>query len=140
LPRFGHQRQCGGFLRTDIAPTLMECDRVLYLGDFDHAGNQIEANTRSVLEREVGELQWERLALTREQVHEYHLPTLTKHDRRYKDGRPHEAVETEALSQTVLMDILRTRLEELLPEQLERVLERERRERDAVTAELGGNP
>ena len=34
--------------------------------------------------------------------------------RRYSDGRPHEAVETEALRQTVLVDILRTRLDELL--------------------------
>ena len=35
-------------------------------------------------------------------------------DRRYSDRRPHEAVETEALRQTVLVDILRTRLDELL--------------------------
>jgi hypothetical protein len=33
-----------------------------------------------------------------------------------KDGRPHEAVETEAISQRVLLDILRAGLEQLLPE------------------------
>src|SRR5215510_1555533 len=63
--------QCGGFLRTDIAPALQPDDRVIYLGDLDLAGNQIEANTRRVLEREIGgELLWERLALTQEQVRE----------------------------------------------------------------------
>jgi hypothetical protein len=31
---------------------------VLYLGDYDLAGNQIEANTRRILEREVGPLNW----------------------------------------------------------------------------------
>jgi hypothetical protein len=41
--------QCGGFLRTNIAPTLQPGDRVVYLGDLDLAGNQIEDNTRRVL-------------------------------------------------------------------------------------------
>jgi hypothetical protein len=107
--------QCGGFLRTDIAPRLQPGDTVLYLGDLDLSGDQIEANTRRVLEQAVGgPLQWERLALTREQVREHDLPTITKRDRRYTDGRPHEAVETEALRQTVLTAILRDRLDELL--------------------------
>ena len=38
--------QCGGFLRTNIAPRLEPGDRVIYLGDLDLAGNQIESNTR----------------------------------------------------------------------------------------------
>lgn len=118
--------QVGGFLRTDIAPTLQADDRVLYLGDLDLAGDQIEANTRRVLERG-GTLRWERLALTERQVADYSLPTIEKRDRRYKDGHPHEAVETEALSQTVLVDILRRRLDALLPEPLSRVQERAER-------------
>jgi hypothetical protein len=35
--------------------------------------------------------------------------------RRYKDRRPHEAVETEALRQTVLQDILPAHFDALLP-------------------------
>jgi hypothetical protein len=129
--------QCGGHLRTVIAPTLRPGDRVIYLGDHDLSGNQIEANTRRVLEREIGgELLWERLALTAEQVREYDLPKIIKHDHRYKDGRPHEAVETEAISQRVLIDILRTRLEQLLPEPLDRVQERERPQRQRIAALL----
>jgi hypothetical protein len=60
--------QCGGFLRTEIAPLLQPGDRVLYFGDWDLSGNQIETNTRRVLEREIGGvLRWERVALTEEQ-------------------------------------------------------------------------
>jgi hypothetical protein len=129
--------QCGGHLRTEIAPCLKPGDRVIYLGDLDLSGGQIEANTRRVLERVIrGPLQWERLALTAAQVREHDLPIIIKHDHRYSDGRPHEAVETEALRQTVLMDILRARLDELLPEPLERVLVREERQRARIRAAL----
>jgi hypothetical protein len=126
--------QVGGFLRTDIAPVLWPGDHVIYLGDLDLSGGQIEDNTRRVLERE--SLRWERLALTHEQVTAYNLPVIVKHDRRYKDGRPHEAVETEAISQRVLIDLLRARLDELLPEPLSRVPEREQRQRQRVAALL----
>jgi hypothetical protein len=133
--------QCGGFLRTQVAPMLRPGHRVMYLGDLDLAGNQIEDNTRRVLEREVGSaLRWERLALTPEQVREYDLPVIIKHDRRYKDGRPHEAVETEAISQRVLIDILRRRLDALLPEPLSRVLAREERQRRRLATLLRSTP
>jgi hypothetical protein len=125
--------QCGGFLRTNIAPALEPGDRVIYLGDLDLAGDHIEANTRRVLEQEIGgPLDWERLALTHEQVEQYNLPVIVKHDRRYLDGHPHEAVETEAISQRVLIDILRARLDALLPEPLSRVHEREARQRRQI--------
>jgi hypothetical protein len=65
--------QCGGFLRTDVGPVLGPDDRVIYLGDLDLAGGQIEDNTRRVLEQEAGgDLQWERLALTRQQAAGFH--------------------------------------------------------------------
>jgi hypothetical protein len=71
--------QVGGFLHTDIIPMLKPIRRVLYLGDFDLAGGDIETNTRSVLERQAGELRWERLALTQAQVEHYNLPVIIKH-------------------------------------------------------------
>ena len=108
--------QVGGFLHADVAPKLRRGARVLYLGDYDLSGGQIEDNTRRALEREVGSLTWERVALSEQQVADYELPVITKKDRRYKDGRPHEAVETEAISQCVLIEILRARLAHLLPE------------------------
>jgi hypothetical protein len=101
--------QCGGFLHTDIVPILESWQRVLYLGDLDLCGNDIEDNTHTVLEQEAGELQWERLALTEEQAERYSLPRIIKTDRRSKDGRGmHEAVETEALSQRLILDIVRS--------------------------------
>jgi hypothetical protein len=129
--------QCGGFLRTTIAPKLRPDDRVLYLGDLDNAGGQIEANTRRVLKQEIdGPLQWERLAITKAQVTRHRLPSILKHDRRYKDGHPHEAVETEALSQIVLVRMSRRRLDELLPEPLSRVQARADRQRRRIAAAL----
>jgi hypothetical protein len=134
--------QCGGFLHTEIAPMLDEAflnteklPRVLYLGDFDLCGNQIESNTRKVLEQEIGvsfEKNWERVALTARQVEQHNLRRFIKHDRRYKDERPHEAVETEALSQRLVIELLETKLVSLLPEPLERVHEREKRQQRAV--------
>jgi hypothetical protein len=129
--------QCGGFLRTDIAPMLRPNDQVLYFGDLDLSGGQIEENTRRVLEQVIsGLLQWERVALTEQQVRDHNLPRITKRDRRYADSRPHEAVETEALRQTVLMNILRNQLDELIPEPLPRVQEREARQRRHIKRKL----
>jgi hypothetical protein len=114
-------------LRRSYAPAT------LYLGDLDLSGGHIEANTRRVLERIIGgPLQWERVALTPEQVEEYDLPVIIKSDRRYSDGHPHETVETEALRQTALVDILRARLDALLLEPLSRVQECAERQRRAV--------
>jgi hypothetical protein len=101
---------------------------VLYLGDFDLAGGDIEDNTRRVLER-YHALDWERLALTAEQVRDHRLTPIIKSDKRFKTGGAHEAVETEALSQRVIVDIVRDRLDALLPEPLAAVAIREDRER-----------
>jgi hypothetical protein len=128
--------QCGGFLRTGLAPVLSAGQRVLYLGDFDWQGAQIEANTRRVLEDLCGPLAWERLAITEEQVDAHDLPRIAKPDRRYKPPRWHDAVETEALGQSFIVALVRARLEALLPEPLEDVQERERRQRATVRALL----
>jgi hypothetical protein len=61
---------------------------------------------------------------------------LKKRDRRYKDGRPHEGGETEAIKQTVLIETLRAWLEARLPEPLARVQARERRRRTRLAALL----
>jgi hypothetical protein len=122
--------QVGGFLHTRVAPVLRERDRIGYLGDYDLAGGDIEANTRRVLEHLVGDLDWQRLALTREQVEAHNLPRIIKTDKRFKNGGGvHEAVETEALSQTLIVNIVRDWLNELLPQPLDAVLVRERRQR-----------
>jgi hypothetical protein len=127
--------QVGGFLHVDVAPLLADGDRVLYLGDLDLAGAQIEQNTRAVLS-DYADLEWERLALLPEQVERYDLPAIVKKDRRYRDGRPHEAVETEALSQRVIVGLVRDALDTLLPEPLQDVRVREQAQREAEIDKL----
>ena len=110
---------------------------VFYVGDWDLAGGQIEANTRTVLEREIGgKLNWKRIALTEEQVDRYRLRkwVITKTDRRYKDESrgTHQAVEAEALGQKRIIRIVRDQLNALLPEPLADVLEREARQRTTM--------
>jgi hypothetical protein len=131
--------QVGGFLYTDVVPELSPDDVVLYIGDHDWQGHQIEANTRRVLEREVGDLDWQRIALTEEQVEQYDLGRLriSKPDKRYKPVRYHAAIETEALSQNVIVEIVRAALEARLPEPLADVQERAKAERAEVLAALG---
>jgi hypothetical protein len=55
---------------------------------------------------------------------------------RYNDGHPHEAVETEALSQTIIVEIVRNRLNQLLPEPLNRVQVRAQRQRAVIQRAL----
>jgi hypothetical protein len=59
---------------TTVGPALSPGQTVLYLGDLDFRGAHIESNTRTVLEEIVGaSLEWERVAITQEQVEEYRL-------------------------------------------------------------------
>lgn len=122
--------QVGGFLRTDVASVLEDNDRdVLYLGDLepDGPGEQIERNTRHVLERIVGrEIAWERVAITEAQVAERGIEPVEKLDRRYKPARPYEGWETEALGQGTVERLVREALDALLPVPLDDVRERER--------------
>ncbi len=129
--------QAGGFLHTEIAPLVAETGarQVLYLGDLDLSGGHIEANTRKVLS-EYGLLSWEKVAITSEQVRAHNFPTVEKYDHRFKPARPFEAVETEALGQARIVRLLTARLEELAPEPLEEVLEREERQRVLVRERL----
>jgi hypothetical protein len=118
--------QTNGFLRNDVASKLIDGQRVLYLGDYDFSGGHIEANTRRILES-YHKLNWERLALTADQVGDYSLTVIQKYDAR--DKRAQDSVETEALSQQVIVQIVRDRLSALLPESLEAVHVREEAER-----------
>jgi hypothetical protein len=130
--------QCGGFLRTDIAPLLTGGRAVLYLGDYDHQGGQIEANTRRVLEGLAGAASWRRVTITREQIDERGLTPISKSDDRYRPLRWHDAWETEALGQGTVIALMRTALDDLLPEPLDRVRVREREQRAALASRLTG--
>ena len=137
--------QCRGFLETEVARLLSDAfTRVLYLGDADDAGDDIEENTRRVLERATDRAfdadTWARLAITDDQAQELRrrgVPPIHKTDRRYRDGNPHEAFECEALGQREIERIVRDRLDALLPEPIEDIVQRERQQRAAVRRLLG---
>jgi hypothetical protein len=128
--------QVGGFLHTNVVPWLRRNERrVLYVGDLDLAGVDIEGNTRAVLDREAGPREWIRVALTEAQAQ--NLPTVTKIDRRFRTPRKHEAVEVEALGQGVVTAIIRAALDALLPEPLDRVQVREEEQKEQERRRLG---
>jgi hypothetical protein len=138
--------QAGGFLRTELVPVLTGNDRpVLYLGDWDHQGHQIEANTKRVLERETGRpVDWSRIAITESQIAAGNngrgLEPIQKPDNRYKPARWFDAWEAEALGQGAIQRLVRDALHAILPEPLADVRERERQERvrlEAILASLG---
>jgi hypothetical protein len=131
--------QVGGFLHTNVVPLLTGNERaVLYVGDLDLAGADIEGNTRRVLVREAGEHEWMRVALTAEQVAQHELPIIEKTDKRFRPVRVHAAVEVEALGQGAVTGIIRDALDSLLPEPLEDVQEREDEQREQARARLLG--
>ena len=109
---------------------------VLYVGDHDKAGYDIEASARERLEEFTGRaLKWERVALTAEQVEANGLPLIPRTDGR--DGLTRLVAECEAMPQAQLMALVRDALADLLPEPLDRVHERERIERASVRRQLG---
>ena len=133
LVPLGGQASCG-FLGRELPSYVSEGTTVLYLGDWDFSGGHIERSARERLEAYAGvrRLSWNRVALTEEQVEEHNLPVTKKYDGRTKTH--HDAVETEALDQRVLVPLVRDALEELGPEE---VGVEENRQRAAVLAKLG---
>jgi hypothetical protein len=135
--------QCGGHLVTAVAPLLRNNDRrVLYIGDFELRGpaDQIEANTRRYLEEHTGRVfddkTWIRIALTEQQVRRNKrllALKISKLDRRYKPPRRYEAVECEAVGQVQLERILERKLDNMLPEPIDAVLVRQKRQRTRIS-------
>ena len=132
--------QVGGFLHTDVIPHLVGHDRdVIYLGDLDLQGAQIEKNTRDVIEAGIGRpISWQRIAITPEQVAEHDIPPMFKRDHRYRPPKPYEAWECESLGQRRIIDLVTTALDDLLPEPLSTVLEREADQRAELEEFLEG--
>jgi hypothetical protein len=129
--------QCTGFFHTKIKRYLDRNDigYVLYLGDHDKAGRDIEGHSRATVEKIAGrELPWDRLAVTEDQIYEHKLQPIKKTDTRCSPHLVYDAVECEALSQKLIFDIVRERLEALLPEAIPSVLAREEKQRQLLEA------
>jgi hypothetical protein len=136
--------QTSGHLHNEVAPLLTEKTPVLYFGDLNPAGSDIEAHAQAVLEQETGaQLDWARLAVTPRLVETYNemhpdrpLEPKPSTDARFKDGRPHDSYECEALGQGVLNRLLAGWLDTFLPEPLADIEEREEAQREEMRALL----
>ncbi len=128
--------QAAGFLHTELGPYYEDDPPlVLYLGDYDKAGDDIEGNTRETLQKYWGPIpdeNWVRLAVVEDQIpilKRRGVKPIPKIDRRHKPPLEYDAWETEAFSQSSIVKLVRDKLEELLPEPLADVLERQTLER-----------
>ena len=128
-PVAGLKGQAGkGWLITEVAPRLLAGNdrEVLYLGDLDKSGGDIEQSARRVLERAAGrEITWERIGLTEAQAEG--IEPIWKVDGRDHTGR--WAWEVESLGQAAAVRLVLGALDARLPEPLAGVQERERAER-----------
>ena len=118
-PLASFNRQTRGFLITRVAPNVVAGKPVLYVGDKDYGGGQIEAaNQRTLVEYSPAGLtvvdNWERIALTDEQIRVNNLPAIRKPVRRFRPVRYFDAVEAEAPGQANIVNALRARLDDLL--------------------------
>jgi hypothetical protein len=138
VPITGTRGNVNGFLRTRVAPVAEDRD-VLYLGDLDLSGPMIENNTEAVLRDEGWAGEWEHVAMTERLARRYRIEPITKTDGRYRDRRPHLAIEVESLGQVRVQNLLRSVLDARLPgEPLDRVREREQEQEDAADRRLRG--
>ena len=118
---------CGGFSSLsfvhEAAESLNASDddrplRVFYIGDYDAAGVLIDQS----LEREMRlhlrpdiELQFERIGINADQVEEYDLPTKPRKDSDRRSRQLAFSVEAESMPAKILREILREKVEALLP-------------------------
>jgi hypothetical protein len=132
----GGQGSCG-LLGGEVPQYVQDGTRALGLMDLDLSGGHIERSARERIEAYAGvTLQWERIAITAEQVEEHGLTWITKTDKRHDPPLVYEAVETEALDQRILIPLVRDRLDELLPVSLADVRGQEQRQRDDLLKRL----
>ncbi len=127
-----------GWLRTDVARQLRGSPvAVAYLGDADKAGGDIEANSQRVLDDVLDIKDWDRVALTWDQVEGLGLPTVPRTDKR--NGVTYEVCEIEALPQRALSDEVEAFIAGWLPEgvDLDDVHVREEAQRAEIRRHLG---
>lgn len=119
---------CGGFSSVsfvheaaELHNSLDDCRplAVFYIGDFDPAGvlidKSLEREMRMHLRGDI-ELRFERIAINEGQIAAYDLPTKPRKEGDRRSLHIASTVEAEAMPAHILRDLLRARIEELLPE------------------------
>ncbi len=126
----------GGFLANEVAGYLGPKTPVLYLGDWDKAGGDIEDSARTRLWRFAPEWggPWERLAVTDDQAHELSDLWITKRDGR--NGQLYDTLEAEALGPVRLRQILDDILAAMLQAPLQQIVAEEKQQRERIRRRL----
>jgi hypothetical protein len=117
----------GGFssitLAYEAAEALNETDDgrevvIFYIGDYDPAGVLIDVAIERELRRHLKPeivLTFERIGITAEQIEQYDLPTKPRKDDDKRSAHVVETVEAEAMPAHVMREMLRDRIEQMLP-------------------------
>lgn len=91
---------------------------IFYIGDYDPAGVlidvAIERELRTHLSRNIP-LEFNRLAITKEQIERYDLPTKPRKETDRRSNQVESTVEAEAMPARTLRQLLRPQIERLLP-------------------------
>ena len=91
---------------------------VFYVGDYDQAGviidRKVEEELRLHLNADVS-LTFVRVAITKEQIEQYDLPTKPRKESDRRSPEVERTVEAEAMSPPILCELLRDSIEALLP-------------------------
>lgn len=146
VPHTAFNGQSGAVhLHNEVAPWLRKHPEspVLYFGDLDLAGAQIEDWARDVLTRKApgwsGD--WKRVAITVDQVPALlarGMSPIVKKDERYVPARTVSAWETEALGQAAVRDILIGAIDALMPMSVTDLMTADRRETALMDLYLDG--
>lgn len=142
---------CGGFSSLSFVHAAAESMnnsgddrplRVFYIGDYDPAGVLIDASLQRELREHLRpdiELIFERIAINEEQVEMYDLPTKPRKESDRRSRHIAYTVEAESLPASVLREILRDKVEALLPDNalaVARVAEQAEREHLTRVADM----
>lgn len=122
-------------LLAEVARRMRADTRVLYLGDRDRGGRDIENSALArIAAYGVSGLKVVRLAVTGKQIRKLNLTEIPRYDKRDKTW--FNTVEAEAIPQRVLKGLLIAALDDLLPVSLASIRNRETVEREAVIRKL----
>jgi hypothetical protein len=109
---------------------------IFYIGDYDQAGVIIDKKIEEELRRHLDEdvdMVFSRVAITREQIRQYDLPTKPRKKTDKRSPHVKRTVEAEAMPPATLIRLLRHEIESLLPQGLlETMREIEKQEREVL--------
>ena len=98
---------------------------ILYVGDYDPSGLTIDVDLEKKMRDFLGDdinLEFNRIAITKEQIEEYDLPTKPRKENQNLKPEIKITVETEALDASILRGLLHSEIERHIPENAVRVL------------------